>query len=134
MPDIVINIISFGFKYGTQQDVNFLFDVRFLPNPFYIEELRPKTGLDNEIIDYIFSFSVSKDFLKNVLDIAVLSVENFDKKGRHNITFAFGCTGGQHRSVAFAKSLDVFLNEKGYKTVLIHRDIEKDKKIAESLS
>jgi UPF0042 nucleotide-binding protein len=128
MPDIVVNIVSFGFKYGDIKDVNFLFDVRFLPNPFYIDQLRPKTGLDNEILNYIFSFSVSNDFFKNVLDIAVLSIDNFNKKGRKYITLAFGCTGGQHRSVAFAKSLYDCLKEKGYKTVLVHRDIEKDKK------
>ncbi len=118
-----INIVSFGFKHGTVAEADFVFDVRFLPNPFYIEDLRKKTGLDDDVYDYVFSFSEANDFYNGVENIINLALEHFEKEGRVVTTIAFGCTGGQHRSVSFARKLASRLDSK-YEINLVHKEIK----------
>lgn len=120
-----VKIMSFGFKHGMVEETNLLFDVRFLPNPFYIENLKKKTGIETEIIEYIMSFEQSKEYLKKVCELSLFTVEQFFKKDRKELTISFGCTGGQHRSVALAHLLSGFLKEQGYHVVSFHRDLEK---------
>ncbi len=116
---------SFGFKYGVDSEADLSFDVRCLPNPFYVEELKKKTGLDKEIRDYIFSFEESREFLKKLIEFIEYSVPLYIKEGKSRLVVSFGCTGGKHRSITFAETVGDYLAEKGYKVRKIHRDIEK---------
>ena len=99
---------SFGFKYGTDTEADLVFDVRCLPNPFYDEELKFKTGLDREVRDYVFSIDESKVFFEKLLDFVNFAVPLYAKEGKSSLVIAFGCTGGKHRSVTFA---EVFAGE-----------------------
>ena len=116
---------SFGFKYGTDNEADLVIDVRCLPNPFYIEDLKHKTGLQKEVTDYIFSFDESKEFEKKVFDLIDFSVPLYVKEGKSRLVIDFGCTGGKHRSVAFAEACAKHLKDSGYPVKTIHRDIEK---------
>ena len=116
---------SFGFKYGADNEADVVIDVRCLPNPFYIEELKHKTGLDKEVRDYIFSFAESGEFEKKVFDLIDFSVPLYIKEGKSRLVIDFGCTGGQHRSVTFAEHTAKHLKDLGYDVKTIHRDIEK---------
>lgn len=102
---IHLNIASFGFKYGIMNDADFIFDVRFLPNPYYVEDLRHGTGNDKDVYDYVFSFEEANIFYNHCLEMLKLAIIGFKKEGRLNATIAFGCTGGRHRSVSFANRL-----------------------------
>ena len=115
---------SFGFKHGADAQSDFVFDVRCLPNPFYIDELKYKTGLDKPVRDYVLSTVEAQQYLEKVIDILLLAI---DIKKQHNIeklTVAFGCTGGHHRSVTFAVKVSEFLSQKGYDVCCYHRDID----------
>ncbi len=116
---------SFGFKYGTDSEADIMLDVRCLPNPFYIESLKKKTGLDKEVPEYIFSFEESRDFLKKLTDFIKFSAPLYKKEGKSRLVISFGCTGGKHRSVTFAEKIGDILKENGYSVIKIHRDIEK---------
>lgn len=116
---------SFGFKYGTDNEADLIFDVRCLPNPFYVEDLKQKTGLKKEVRDYIFSFEESGEFKKRLDDFIDYSLPLYVKEGKSRLVISFGCTGGKHRSVTFAELTCKRLKEKGYKVKTIHRDIEK---------
>lgn len=120
-----ITCMSFGFKYGPATDGNLVFDVRCLPNPFYIDELRPLTGLDNQVSSYVMQFDSSKEFAKRVLDLVEYSVPLYCEEGKSQLVIAFGCTGGKHRSVTFAEMVYKMLVEKGYRVSVTHRDIDK---------
>lgn len=100
-----LNIMSFGFKYGGVKEADFVFDCRFLPNPYYIPELRPKTGLDSEVYDYVFSFDEANLYYDNVLSLIKIALDGFKRERRVQCTIAFACTGGKHRSVSFAERL-----------------------------
>ena len=116
---------SFGFKYGVDNEADLVIDVRCLPNPFYIEELKHKTGLQKEVRDYILSFEESREFEKKVFDLINFAVPLYIKEGKSRLVIDFGCTGGKHRSVTFAEACAKYLKESGYAVKTIHRDIEK---------
>ena len=120
-----ISCVSFGFKYGPAADANLLFDVRCLPNPFYIDELKPLTGLDEEVSSYVMGFDASKEFLNRILKLIEYSLPLYRDEGKSQLVIAVGCTGGKHRSVTFAELIYKKLKELGYRVSVNHRDIEK---------
>lgn len=112
---LMVNIVSFGFKHGIPQDADLVFDVRFLPNPFYIDELKHKTGLDKEVQDYVMSYPESHEFLDKLSDMISFLIPNYIKEGKYQLVVAIGCTGGQHRSVTLAGELfNRFRNQGDY--------------------
>ncbi len=121
-----ISIMSFGFKYGIPLDADLVFDVRFLPNPFYIEHMRPMTGLDEEVSSYVLKFDETKEFMEKLLDLISFMLPQYKREGKNQLIIAIGCTGGQHRSVTLAEYLGEYYNEE-YVTYVSHRDIEKRK-------
>ena len=122
---LMISIISFGFKYGIPYDSDLLFDVRFLPNPHFIDELRDKTGEDEEVIKYVTSKPQYKDFYLRLKDLLLLLLPQYAQEGKAYLTLSLGCTGGKHRSVILANDLGKLLQKHGYKKRLLHRDIDK---------
>ncbi len=123
---LMVNIVSFGFKNGTPQDADLVFDVRFLPNPFYIEELKHKTGNDVEVQEYVKSFPETAEFLDKLTDMIKFLIPNYVKEGKHQLIIGIGCTGGQHRSVTLANELYRQLLDKGsYGLKITHRDAKK---------
>ncbi len=120
---LMINIMSFGFKHGIPQDADLVFDVRFLPNPFYIDDLKKKTGLDKEVQDYVMSYKEAHEFLDKLTDMINFLIPNYINEGKYQLVIAIGCTGGQHRSVTLAGELYNCLKDKGdYGLTLRHRD------------
>lgn len=122
---IMINVMSFGFKYGLPLDSDLVFDVRFLPNPFYIPELKEKTGLQTCVHDYVMEFSESKKFLKMLSDMADFLIPEYIKEGKNQLVISIGCTGGHHRSVTLAEELFKYLKKKELNVTITHRDINK---------
>lgn len=120
-----VSVMSFGFKYGIPIDADLVFDVRFLPNPYYIEELRSLSGNDKSIKDYVTSFEVTREFTLKVTDMLKFLMPYYIQEGKSQLVIAIGCTGGRHRSVVIANTINDFLR-KGYDTELIHRDIIHD--------
>ena len=118
-----VEVISFGFKHGLPMEADVVVDVRFLPNPYYIPELRPMTGLDPEVRDFVFSYQQTKDYLAKLEDLLAFSLPLHLEEGKTNLTIAIGCTGGKHRSVAIAKHLGEYITKQGFETVVIHRDM-----------
>lgn len=114
---------SFGFKNGADEHSDFVFDVRCLPNPFYIDELKYKTGLDKSVRDYVLSAPQSVEYLNKVIDILLLVISIKEQYGIETITVSFGCTGGHHRSVTFAIMVCDELKSRGYDASCFHRDI-----------
>ncbi|EPH96798.1 hypothetical protein D920_01962 [Enterococcus faecalis 13-SD-W-01] len=121
-----IEFVSFGFKYGLPIDADIVMDVRFLPNPHYVSELRPLTGLDKPVYDYVMSFDETGLFYDKFLDLLKTILPGYVKEGKSSLTVAIGCTGGQHRSVALSERLAKALGEE-YKTNVTHRDKDKRK-------
>jgi len=122
---MVVQCMSFGFKYGIPPESDYVLDLRSLPNPFYIQELKNQTGLDSAVYDYVFSFEDSNTLYTKLLDMAVMLVNLAIAEGRSQFTIALGCTGGRHRSVSFARRLGDALGQKNYNVRVYHRDIEK---------
>ena len=120
-----VNVMSFGFKYGLPIEADMVFDVRFLPNPFYDSALRGKTGMDAEVRDYIFRHESSKEFLRMLSELISFLVPRYVEEGKHTLTIAVGCTGGRHRSVAVAEALTELIRTLGQSAEVIHRDIDK---------
>ena len=120
-----MNVLSFGFKYGIPLEADMVFDARFLPNPFYISELREKTGADREVYDYVFSHETARDFLSLLCTMIDFLTPEYVEEGKHTLTIAIGCTGGKHRSVALARALAEHLKAQGQNAELVNRDIEK---------
>lgn len=116
---------SFGFKHGTDTEADIVFDVRCLMNPFYIDELKNKTGIDSEVKDYIFGFEESVEMRKKIFDYIEFSLPLYVREGKSQLVIAFGCTGGKHRSVLFAEQTCRFVEQLGYNAITIHRDIYK---------
>ena len=125
---LMINIVSFGFKYGIPIDADLVFDVRFAPNPYYIKELRPHTGNESIVSDYVMQFEVSQIFLDKLKDMSKFLIPNYKKEGKNQLVIAIGCTGGKHRSVTMANELAHYLETEGHTVIRQHRDIEKDTK------
>ncbi len=123
-----VTLLSFGFKYGIPMDADLVMDVRFLPNPFYIKELRPLTGQDEAVKDYVFSHQVAQDFMHKFSDLLAYILPHYVKEGKSNLMIAIGCTGGQHRSVAIAERLGEFVVDQGYSVHVKHRDSDKKQK------
>ena len=122
---MVVNVLSFGFKYGMPVDADLVFDVRFLPNPYYIADLRPKSGLTTEVRDFIFSYQQTRDYLQKLEDLLAFSLPLYFEEGKTSLVIAVGCTGGRHRSVAVAKEIGEYVAKRGYPTVVNHRDISR---------
>lgn len=121
---MVITCMSFGFKYGIASEADLVFDVRCFPNPFYVEGMKERTGLEKDVRDYVFSSGETSEFLDKLYDMLNMMIPLYIKEGKSNLTIGLGCTGGKHRSVALTEELGNYLKEK-YKTVIVHRDIEK---------
>ena len=120
-----IDITSFGFKYGPMREADLVFDVRCLPNPYYVDELRPKTGLCTEVSDYVMKFEQSVQLKNKLEDLMDFLIPLYKKEGKSQLIIAFGCTGGKHRSVTFAENMMKYLSEKYHKVRISHRDINK---------
>ena len=122
---MTVSVVSFGFKYGLPLEADLVFDVRFMPNPFYIEDLRPQTGLDRAVADYVFQFPQTRDYMKKLEDLLAFSLPLYAEEGKTSLTIAVGCTGGHHRSVAVTHALAAFVRDQGYQTVENHRDMDR---------
>ena len=120
-----ITVMSFGYKHGIPLEADLVFDVRFLPNPFYVEELRVHTGLEKAVSDYVFSFPQTGEFLQGLEKMFDFLIPYYIEEGKLGLTVAVGCTGGHHRSVAMAEALSGYFSTKGYSCVSVNRDIEK---------
>jgi UPF0042 nucleotide-binding protein len=126
---LIVTVMSFGFKHGIPQDADLVFDVRFLPNPFYVEELKPLTGNDPEVADYVLSFAQSGEFRKKLTDLISFLIPYYVEEGKNQLVICFGCTGGKHRSVTMANELYNRLKDSAaYGIRVEHRDIDKDAK------
>ena len=124
--NLVITIQSFGFKYGIPTDSDLVFDVRFLPNPFYISELKELTGNDEPVSSYVMQFEESQIFLNKLVDMVEFLIPLYIKEGKNNLVISIGCTGGKHRSVTLANALYQALGQENHTLILQHHDIEKD--------
>ncbi|WP_312442855.1 RNase adapter RapZ [Lacrimispora sp.] len=125
--NLYITILSFGFKYGIPSDADMVFDVRFLPNPYYSEELRPKTGEEKAVRDYVMQHGTAALFLDKLNDMLEFLIPNFVLEGKNQLVIAIGCTGGKHRSVTIARSVyDKFKSREEFGIKIEHRDIDKD--------
>lgn len=123
---LMVTVMSFGFKYGIPADADLVFDVRFLPNPFYIDELKHKTGQDKEVQDYVMGFEEAKQFSEKLTDMIRFLIPNYVKEGKYQLVIAVGCTGGKHRSVTLANELYGRLKDHGeYGLTIAHRDIKQ---------
>ena len=122
---LTLTFMSFGFKFGIPLEADVVFDVRCLPNPFYIPELKMLTGLDSSVRNYVLCSNDTQQFLKRTLDLLDFSVPLYYKEGKSELVVGVGCTGGKHRSVTVARALQEHFQSLGYKSVVSHRDIEK---------
>ena len=121
-----VNVMSFGFKHGMPIDADLVFDVRFLPNPYYIEELNPLSGLDKPVSDYVLQWSETQILIEKLTDLFEFMIPHYKSEGKAQLVIAFGCTGGQHRSVTLAEYYGKLLAE-NYKTIVTHRDVKTRK-------
>lgn len=122
---MTVSVTSFGFKYGLPLEADLVFDVRFMPNPFYIEDLRPQTGLDSAVADYVFSFPQTGEFLKKLEDLLAFTLPLYAEEGKTSLSIAVGCTGGHHRSVAVTHALTEYIRGLGYQVSENHRDMSR---------
>ncbi|AWZ37700.1 RNase adapter RapZ [Ligilactobacillus murinus] len=121
-----VNVMSFGFKYGVPIDADIVMDVRFLPNPYYVKDLREKTGNDQAVYDYVMNSEMTEEFYQQFIKMLRFVMPGYQKEGKSSVTIAIGCTGGQHRSVALANRIGKALQEK-YPVNITHRDMAKRK-------
>ena len=120
-----VSVISFGFKYGVPIEADLVFDVRFLPNPYYLAELREQTGLDEGVRNFVFGYQQSLDFLNKVEDLIGFLLPLYVEEGKTALVIAIGCTGGQHRSVSITRALTDYIRQKGYNATENHRDMTR---------
>lgn len=125
MKEINITIVTFGFKFGVPLDADLLFDVRFIPNPFYHKKLQSLTGLNKRVKNFVLKHREAGLFLKKLFNLIKFLIPYYIKEGKSNLTISIGCTGGKHRSIVIGKELNNFLNKLKYTTTLEHRDIKK---------
>ena len=124
---MMISVLSFGFKYGIPEDADLVFDVRFLPNPYYVDELRPQTGMDEGVYNYVMDNETARQFAQKLEDMVEFLIPNYAKEGKTSLVIAIGCTGGKHRSVTLARVLyNTLVEKREYRIRLEHRDIGKD--------
>lgn len=124
--NFIVNVVSFGFKYGIPRDADLVLDVRFLPNPYYDLNLRPLTGNDEAIQSFVMQYDEAKEFLNKITDLLEFLIPNYIKEGKNGLVIAIGCTGGKHRSVTLANGVYKELQTLPYSVRIDHRDIEKD--------
>ena len=122
---MLINVTSFGFKYGMPMDADLVFDVRFMPNPHYVDELRPFTGLDKKIVNYVMEADSSKNFKRRLLSFINFLIPEYVREGKAHLKIAIGCTGGKHRSVAMSEMIYKNIKKKNYKVLIKHKDISR---------
>ena len=123
---LAITVLSFGFKYGIPVDSDLVFDVRFIPNPFYIPELKPQSGNDEPVKDYVLKQQETKTFVSKLDDMLDFLIPSYNKEGKRQLIISIGCTGGRHRSVAITNEIYRILHEKNYNAYVEHRDIKED--------
>jgi UPF0042 nucleotide-binding protein len=123
---IAVNVISFGYKHGLPLDADMVFDCRFLPNPHWVDELRPLNGTHRKVRGYVLNSEGTESFLSKVRQLIAFMLPGFVKEGRHYLTIAVGCTGGKHRSVVITDEIARYLREKGFPATVVHRDLEKE--------
>jgi P-loop ATPase protein family. len=123
---IIVNVMSFGFKYGIPLDADLVFDVRFLPNPYYIDELRTLTGNDKKVREYVMKWEEAKQFLNKLEDMIEFLLPFYIREGKSQLVIAVGCTGGKHRSVTIANALYELLKKRDYTAILNHRDVGEE--------
>ncbi len=123
--ELDVSVLSFGYKHGLPMDADLVFDARFLPNPYYVEELRPLCGLDRPVAEYVFSYQQTRSFMEKIEDLIDFLLPLYIEEGKLGLTVAVGCTGGRHRSVAIAAALHEHLLSKGIHSVNINRDLDK---------
>jgi len=124
---LLINLVSFGFKHGIPLDADLIFDVRFIPNPYYIDELRPCSGKDKEVKDFVMNWPESRQFLKKLLDMVQYLIPFYIREGKTQLVIAIGCTGGRHRSVVITNELAGMLKANRHRVTVDNRDIDKDR-------
>jgi len=122
-PQMTINLLSFGYKYGLPYDADIVIDVRFLPNPYFVPGLKNLNGEEPEVIDYVMKWNETEEFIKKFQDLLRYLIPLYEKEGKSYLTIAIGCTGGRHRSVAIAEELRKLFDSKNYPITLTHRDI-----------
>lgn len=123
-----VHIISFGYKHGIPIDADLVFDVRFLPNPHYVDSLRPKTGLEKEVSDYVLKWSETQQLIEKMMDLLLYMLPHYKREGKRQLVIGIGCTGGKHRSVTLGEYFKEKISDHGYHTYVTHRDVEKGKK------
>ena len=121
-----VQVQSFGFKYGIPRDADLVFDVRFLPNPFYVTELKAHTGLENPVSEFVLKYPQTKEFIDKLGDMLKMLIPHYIEEGKTELVIGIGCTGGKHRSVTIAVEIAKMLQKENYKTIIRHRDISKD--------
>ncbi|EAD6251511.1 RNase adapter RapZ [Listeria monocytogenes] len=121
-----VQLMSFGFKYGIPIDADLVFDVRFLPNPHYIDKMRPLTGLDEDVYEYVMKWPETQTFLDKLVDLLMFTLSFYKREGKTQLVIAIGCTGGQHRSVALTEFVGKAIQQK-YETTISHRDMKRRK-------
>lgn len=124
--EIQVNLLSFGFKHGTPDHVNLLFDVRFLPNPYYIDDLRDQTGLDHDAAAYALANEKGQEFIALLKQMLEFLIPQHQQNGKEDLIVAIGCTGGKHRSVAVVEEIKQSLNMQGKSILVTHRDISRE--------
>lgn len=124
-PAMSVSVLSFGFKYGIPMEADLVFDVRFLPNPYYIADLRPQTGLSEGVNSFVFGYQQTKDFMEHLESMMGFLLPQYVEEGKTVLVIAIGCTGGQHRSVALTHALTEFIRQKGYQASENHRDMTR---------
>ncbi len=126
---LMVTVMSFGFKHGIPSDADMVMDVRFLPNPFYVDELKYKTGNDREVQEYVMGFPEAEEFMTKMSDLLQFLIPNYVKEGKYRLVIAIGCTGGKHRSVTLANALYQRMKDRGkYGIKLYHRDVKQEGK------
>lgn len=128
--NLKINILSFGYKYGIPKDADYVFDMRFLPNPYFVDDLKPLSGKDTAVAEYVFKTPLAKELIRKTLDFMQFILTRIEEDGRNRLTIAIGCTGGRHRSVAIAEKLADTLRKEHYTVVIEHRNLNDDAKNA----
>lgn len=123
--EIDVTVMSFGYKHGLPMDADLVFDARFLPNPFYVEDLRPLCGLDRPVFEFVFGYQQTRQFIEKLQELMDFLLPMYVEEGKLGLTVAIGCTGGRHRSVALASALNDYLCAKGISSVNVNRDLEK---------
>ncbi len=123
---LAVSVSSFGFKYGTPSDADLVIDVRFLPNPYYDPELRPLSGLDEAVRDFVMGRPETDEFLHQWFELLDVLLPGYVAEGKHHLSIALGCTGGMHRSVALAEATAAYLQSKGFRAAVSHRDMGRD--------